>query len=98
MLPLFYHTRRRHGFTLVELLVVILILAILLSVALPLYTAAVTDAEAKAARTNMATIASAVAAYRVRDPGHLFPDSMGTLTNPTTGGGDIGTISGPGTR
>jgi prepilin-type N-terminal cleavage/methylation domain-containing protein len=94
MLPLFYYTRRRYGFTLVELLVVILILAILLSVALPLYTNSIADAAKKSARTNMATIATAAAAYRVRSASHSYPQDFATLV----AGGDISNITGPGNR
>lgn len=56
----------RRGFTLVELLVVVLILAILMAVAMPLYLSAVTDAQRKTCRANMQTIANAVQAARVK--------------------------------
>jgi type IV pilus assembly protein PilA len=59
-------SRVRRGFTLVELLVVVLILATLMSVALPLYLAAISDAQRKACRANMQTISNAVMAARVR--------------------------------
>ena len=55
------------GFTLVELLVVVLILAILMSVALPLYLSAVGDSQRKTCRTNLQTIANVVQATRVKD-------------------------------
>jgi prepilin-type N-terminal cleavage/methylation domain-containing protein len=59
--------RKRAGFTLVELLVVVLILAILTAVALPLYLRSVRDAEENACKTNMKTIANAVQAHHVRN-------------------------------
>jgi prepilin-type N-terminal cleavage/methylation domain-containing protein len=58
---------KRKGFTLVELLVVVLILAILTAVALPLYLRSVRDAEENACKTNMKTIANAVQAHHVRN-------------------------------
>ena len=58
--------RRRRGFTLVELLVVVLILAILMSLALPLYLSAVANSERRTCRANMQTIANAVQAGRVK--------------------------------
>jgi len=58
--------RIRRGFTLVELLVVVLILSILMSVALPLYLSAVTDSQKKVCRTNMQTIADTVYAGKVK--------------------------------
>jgi len=56
----------RRGFTLVELLVVVLILSILMSVALPLYLSAVTDAQRKTCRANMQTISDTVFAGKVK--------------------------------
>jgi len=70
---------RRDAFTLIELLVVILILAILMSVALPLYLAAVTDAQVKTCRSNMQTIANAEAAYRTSDPSHAYTTVLANL-------------------
>lgn len=58
--------KSRKGFTLVELLVTVLVLAILMAVALPLYLAAVADSEKKTARSNMQTIANAKQAWKVR--------------------------------
>jgi type IV pilus assembly protein PilA len=52
---------------LIELLIVVLILAILMAVALPLYLAAVADSEKKTCRTNMQTIANAVQAAKVKN-------------------------------
>ena len=58
--------RSRKGFTLIELLVVVLILAILMAVAMPLYMSAVLDAQKKACRANLQTIANAVQAARIK--------------------------------
>ena len=56
----------RKGFTLVELLVVVLILAILMAVALPLYLNSIKDASKKSCRSNMQSIANAAQAYKVQ--------------------------------
>lgn len=58
--------KTRKGFTLVELLVTVLILAVLMAVALPLYLSAVADSEKKTARSNMQTIANAVQAWKIK--------------------------------
>jgi type IV pilus assembly protein PilA len=56
----------RRGFTLVELLVVVLILATLMAVALPLYLSSIQDAGKKTCRANMQSIANAAQAWKVR--------------------------------
>jgi type IV pilus assembly protein PilA len=59
--------KNRRAFTLVELLVVVLILAILMAVALPLYLGAIASSERGAARANMQTIANANQSYRLKN-------------------------------
>ena len=54
----------KKGFTLVELLVVVLIIAILAAVALPQYTTAVERSRATEALTLMAAISESVQRYR----------------------------------
>jgi type II secretory pathway pseudopilin PulG len=77
------------------MLVVILILAILLSIALPLYQNTIQDSTKKAARTNMQTIATAMAAYQVRSPTHSLPTDINALYAPPS---DLSAVSGPGNR
>lgn len=59
--------RRRAGFTLVELLVVVLVLGILVGVALPMYLSAVADSKEKTCQANMHSIKSAAQAYYVKN-------------------------------
>ena len=61
-----YRTRKRKGFTVVELLTVVLIVSILMSVAFPLYLNAVDDSRKKDCRANLQTIGNAVMAARVK--------------------------------
>jgi len=56
----------RSGFTLVEMLVVILIIAILISVALPLYLSAMVNASTRTCRANMHGITNSATAWKVR--------------------------------
>ena len=59
--------RNKKGFTLVELLVVVLILATLMAVALPLYLSSVADSSKKTCRSNMQSIANAAQAWKVKN-------------------------------
>jgi type IV pilus assembly protein PilA len=87
-------TRARIGFTLVELLVVVLILAILMAVALPLYLGAVSNSELTTARANMQTIANANQSFRIRTGS--YATDMATLVS---AGKDLqAEIVGPGNR
>lgn len=57
----------RRGLTLIEVLVVTIILGVLTSIAIPLYLRSIKDSEENTCRTNMATIATAVQARKVRE-------------------------------
>ena len=69
-----------HGFTLVEALVVVLITAILMSVALPAYLSAVTDAQRKSCRANLQTISNAVQSSRMKAGTTSYTAFLGTVT------------------
>ena len=69
----------QRGFTLVELLVVILILAILMAVALPLYLASIKNSTRRVARANMKTLTTANVAYRLQK--EEFTESIGDLVD-----------------
>lgn len=63
-------TRSQHGFTLVELLIVVIILAILAAIIVPQFSAATDDAKQSAYDTNIANIRSAVDLYRQQHSGY----------------------------
>ena len=70
--------RRQRGFTLVELLVVILIISVLMSVALPLYLSVLLQARQRVCRSNLQTIANTVVAARVKNGASDFSGWNGT--------------------
>ena len=55
--------RRQKGFTLIELMIVILIIAILVAIAVPVYLAATNSAKRRTCQSNLRTIDSAINAY-----------------------------------
>lgn len=58
--------RVRHGFTLVELLTVIVILGILAAIVVPQFTDASTDAKESSLKTNLQTIRGQIALYKLQ--------------------------------
>ncbi len=75
----------RRGFTLVELLVVVLILATLMAVALPLYLSSVSDSAKKTCRANMQSISNAAQAWKVKNEAQTFSALTLSALNPDLG-------------
>lgn len=68
---------RSHGFSLIELIVVIAIIAMLLVVALPRYQASIDRAELVALKTNLRALRDSIDRYE-EDKGE-YPDSLQQL-------------------
>lgn len=64
---------RRRGFTLIELVVVVLILGIIGAIAAPKMLNTMASAKTNAAKQNVAIIRSAIEAYRTQDPNNAYP-------------------------
>ena len=82
----------KRGFTLVELLIVVIILAILAAIIIPQFTGATDDANQAAYDTNVANIRAAVDLYRQQHnayPGAVT-SSGGTCINGTAVTGAVG--------
>lgn len=93
--------KRADGFTLIEILVVIGILAILMGMAIPAASAIVKRAKRSAARTDAAVVQSALMRYRAeyncwpefakgKTQQHLTDDEFLKTMMPTPGGGVLG--------
>jgi prepilin-type N-terminal cleavage/methylation domain-containing protein len=74
--------RKDEGFTLVELMVVVLIIGILVAIAIPVFNAAKTNAETKSCRGTMRTVEGQARAYEA-ETGSL-PTAIGDLTGGTS--------------
>ncbi|NNF67618.1 MAG: type II secretion system protein [Gammaproteobacteria bacterium] len=82
---------KQQGFTLVELLIVVIILAILAAIVVPQFAASTKDASDAALRSNLAAVRSAVDLYRQQHNG----DYPGAKT--AVGGGACAGTAGAGT-
>jgi|SaaInl8_200m_RNA_FD_contig_21_3859516_length_1093_multi_10_in_0_out_0_1 general secretion pathway protein G len=96
--------RRKEGFTLVELLIVVIILGILAAVVIPQFGTASSEAKESALMTNLAAIRGAVELYKVQHnetwPGTISGTAswanFGThMTSQTNVSGGTGTDYGP---
>lgn len=61
--------RRQEGFTLVELMIVVLILGILIAIAVPVYLSATDNAKTNTCKSNLRTIDSAQSTYAAANEG-----------------------------
>jgi general secretion pathway protein G len=92
--------KRQNGFTLVELLIVVVILGILAAIVIPQFSDASNDAKDSSLKSNLATIRSQIQLYKIQHNGELpaggkatFIDSM---TKYTIADGSVATTQAPG--
>ena len=74
------HVSARTGFTMVEILVMLLVTAILMSLALPAYLSATADSQAKYCRANMQIIANAVITARIKAHATNYSGYIGSVS------------------
>ncbi len=78
--------KKRSGFTLVELLVVVVIIGILAAIALPNFIGAQKKAKAAAVKGNCRTVQIAAESYATDSGGAYAADATGSLRNYLPGG------------
>lgn len=61
------HARRQQGFTLIEILIVVVILGILAAIVIPQFTNASQDAQVSAIKSQLQTVRSQIELYRVKN-------------------------------
>ena len=71
--------RKEEGFTLVELMVVVLIIGILVAIAIPVFGAAKSNAQKKSCFANQRTIEGAANSYLAE--ANLYPGTVAVLEN-----------------
>lgn len=88
---------RQSGFTLIEVLIVVVIMSVLAATIIPQFSATTDDAKESAQLFNMHTLRSQIELYRIHHT--AYPDldvaeNLGQLTSATNAAGTIGTGDG----
>ncbi|MHB0975695.1 MAG: competence type IV pilus major pilin ComGC [Candidatus Aquicultorales bacterium] len=78
---MFMKLRSERGFTLIELMVVILIIGILVAIAVPVFNAARENAYARTCQANLRTIDGAVQTFRANDASGLWPANIAAIVS-----------------
>ena len=91
-----------HGFTLVEVLIVVSILGIMAAIAIPHYSSTTAEAQVAALRSNLHAVRKQIELYKIHHNG-ILPASVGEtnadftrrMVTKTDGAGAVGTQFGP---
>lgn len=83
--------RSRAGFTLVEILIVVVIMAILAATIIPQFTDSTKDAKSSTVMFNLHTLRSQIEMYKAQHDGKLPSGTLEELTSRTNAAGAVGT-------
>ncbi len=83
--------KRNAGFTLVEVLIVVVIMAILAATVIPQFSNSTNDAKSSTAKFNLNTLRSQVELYKSQHNGSLPSQTLVELTSQTNATGTTGT-------
>ncbi len=78
-MPSYISQRARHGFTLIEILIVVVILGILAAIVIPQFTDAAAEASRSNLQTQLQTIRSQIELYNVQNPATPYDDATGMV-------------------
>ena len=81
--------KAKRGFTLVEILIVVVILGILAAIVIPQFTEASTEAKMSSLCTDLQTVRSQIELYKVQHNDDFPGDGGATFVQALTGGTDI---------
>jgi general secretion pathway protein G len=87
-------SKRKAGFTLVEVLIVVVILAVLAATIIPQFSSSTTDAKVSALQFNLNSIRSQIELYKAYHNGSvpaLTSGALPQLTSATDANGNVGT-------
>lgn len=84
-------TNQHRGFTLVEVLIVVVIMAILAATIIPQFTNSTKDAQESTVLFNLQTFRSQIQMYRTQHDGLIPGAALAELTSSTNRAGTIGT-------
>ncbi|HIJ66729.1 MAG TPA: type II secretion system protein [Planctomycetes bacterium] len=89
--------KKNSGFTLVEILIVVVILGILAAIVIPQFTQASTEARENSLKANLQTIRSQIELYKIQhnDNEPTFANFTAQMTQQTDIAGNAGTDFGP---
>ncbi len=82
-------TKNRSAFTLIEILIVVVIMAVLAATIIPQFTDSSDDAKESTALFNLTTLRGQVELYKAQHAGGLPGDDLAKLTTRTTANGTV---------